>query len=76
MNIKIPEPSKKALEKNGWDCRGKVEPLYFKKVNNYSICVRFLNYGLTHECWVVFGEVATPDDLIAVANELKKLEEK
>lgn len=75
MHIMISKPSKEALEKNGWDYRGSLSPLYFKKVNNYSICIRLSNYGLAHECWVVFGKVATPDDLIAIANELKKLEE-
>lgn len=77
MNIKIPEPSEKALEKNGWDCRGSLSPLYSKKVNNYSVCVRLSALGLPHECWVLFErtKVVTPDDLIAIGNELKKLED-
>jgi len=76
MNIKIPEPSEKALEKNGWDYRGSLSPLYSKKVNNYSVCVRLSALGLPHECWVLFErtKVVTPDDLIAIGNELKKLE--
>ena len=74
MQIIIKEPTKEVLEKNGWDCRGKIQQLCFKKTNNYSICVRLSNYGVPHECWALFYKTATPDDLIAVGNELKKLE--
>jgi len=78
MQIIIKEPTKEALEKNGWDYRGSISPLYSKKVNNYSVCVRLSALGLPHECWVLFErtKVVTPDDLIAIGNELKKLEAK
>ena len=74
MNIIIPEPKKETLEKNGWEYAPQAE-LYYKKVNNCSVCVREPDSTLPFECWIPSAENHTPDDLIAIANELKKLEE-
>ena len=76
MKIKIKEISKETFEKNGWDYEP-LEQLYFKKFNECEVCVRDqYNYkDSPYECWISWWEVATPDDLIAIGNELKKLEE-
>lgn len=74
MHIIIPKPTKETLEKNKW----KYVPhavLYHKKINNCSVCVRDPDDTLPFECWIPNMEDHTPDDLIAIAEELKKLEE-
>lgn len=74
MIIKMKQPSREKLEKNGWEYKPHAE-LYYKKVNNCSVCVREPDSTLPFECWIPSAEDHTPDDLIAIANELKKLEE-
>jgi len=74
MQIKIKEISKEKLEKNGWEYKPHAE-LYCKKINNCSVCVREPDSVLPFECWIPNMEDHTPEDLIAIAEELKKLEE-
>ena len=73
MTIKIKEISKETLEKNGWEYKPQAE-LYCKKINNCLVFVREPDSVLPFECWIPYFEIVTPDDLIAIANELKKLE--
>jgi hypothetical protein len=68
MQIIIKEPTKESLEKNGWK-QWKLTPIYIKKVNKIRVCVR------GNECRLPTISVVRPDDLIAIGNELKKLEE-
>lgn len=68
MHIMISKPTKEALEKNGWK-KWKLTPTYIKKVNKIRVCVR------GDECRLPTISVVRPDDLIAIADELKKLEE-
>lgn len=74
MNIIIPKPSKKALKKNGWEYSKSLQ-IYHKDFNKCRVCIRLPYYELPHDCWIPYAE-ATPDDLIAIAEELKKLEVK
>lgn len=74
MQIKIKEISKETLEMNGWKYKPSLQ-LYYKKVNNCSVCIQGPDDELSFECWIPSAEEHTPDDLIAIADELKKLEE-
>ncbi len=74
MQIKIKQPSREKLEECGWEYKPHAE-LYYKKINKCSVCVRDPDDELPFECWILDMEDHTPDDLIAIGNELKKLEE-
>ena len=74
MHILISEPSKKALEKNGWK-QWKKTPIYTKSVGNSTICIQLPYYELPHDCWVINSENVLISDLTTIAEELKKLEE-
>ncbi len=74
MIIKIKPISKDKLEKSGWEYLPPLQ-LYHKTFNECTVCVRPLESDLPYECWMPVYETATPDDLVAIANELKKLEE-
>ena len=74
MQIKIKEISKEILEKNGWKCHPRSN-VYYKKFNECWVGIIPLEDEQTHGCWISYAEVATPDDLVAIGNELKKLEE-
>ena len=74
MQIKIKKISKEKLEKNGWEYVP-LEQLYYKKFNECEVCIRDPYSELIRDCSISYWEVATPDDLIAIGNELKKLEE-
>lgn len=74
MTIKLKPISKEKLEKNGWKCHPALQ-LYHKTFNKCTVCVRDPDDVLPFECWIPDMEDHTPDDLIAIANELKKLEE-
>ena len=69
MHIIIPKPTKKALEKNGW--KKCYDFCYCKKVDDYDVKLIRSSVG----CWVPNTEDMLLNDLIAIANELKKLEE-
>jgi hypothetical protein len=73
MQIKIKEISKEKLEKNGWKYLPNLR-IYRKDFNECRVCIRLRYYELPHECWIPYEEV-TPEDLIAIGQELKKLEE-
>ena len=76
MFIKIKPISKETLEKNGWKLLpNNNNQLYYKKFNKCTVCVRSLESKLPYECFMPAYENPTPDDLIAIANGLKKLEE-
>ena len=74
MQIKIKEISTEKLEKNGWEYKPQAE-LCCKKINNCLVCIREPDSVLPFECWIPYMSEATPEDLIAIGNELKKLEE-
>lgn len=74
MQIKIKPISKEKLEKSDWECSPALQ-LYHKAFNKCTVCVRPLESNLPSECFMPVYENPTPDDLIAIANELKKLEE-
>ena len=74
MHILISEPSKEALEKNGWEQWHKT-PIYTKKVGNTTVCVQLPYYELPHDCWVINSENVFISDLTAIASELQKLQE-
>lgn len=74
MQIKIKPISKETLEKNGWKLlTNNQQQLYYKIINECTVCVRSLESKLPYECFIPAYENPTPDDLIAIANELKKL---
>jgi hypothetical protein len=73
MNIIIPKPNKKALKKNGWEYLKGLQ-FYRKIINECCVCIEDPDNDLPFGCWITY-ERATPDDLIAIGNELKKLEE-
>lgn len=74
MQIKIKEISKEALEKNGWEYLPNIQ-FYRKKFNKCRVCIQLPDCDLPFECWIPYMPEATPDDLIAIGQELKKLEE-
>lgn len=74
MNIIIPKPSKEALEKNGWKLWS-ITPVYTKKIRNCTAYVRASYCESIYECLILNEETLMPNDLIAIGNELKKLEE-
>ena len=74
MQIIIPEPSKEALEKNGWKpCYN--ASAYTKRIRNCTVYVRASYCESLYECWMPNEETLMPNDLIAIGNELKELEE-
>jgi hypothetical protein len=73
MQVIIPEPSKEALEKNGWEYMPNLQ-LYRKIFNECSVCIQKPDIEFPYICWIPPLGRPTPDDLIAIANELKKLE--
>ena len=74
MKIKIKPISKEALEKNGWDYEI-FQQRYYKKFNECWVCIDSPDCDLDRGCQLFSWDGATPDDLIAIGNELKKLEE-
>jgi hypothetical protein len=75
MNIIFPEPSKEMLEKNGWKL-WHITPVYIKRINNCIVRVRPSYCESLWECLIQNEEILMPNDLIAIGNELKKLEAK
>jgi hypothetical protein len=71
MQIKIKEISKETLEKNGWKYSKSLR-LYYKEFNECMVRVRLADSVLPLECWISNYDVVTPNDLIAIAEELKK----
>ena len=74
MDIRIKKISKEKLETCGWKYEPKYQ-VYHKIFNECNVFIRFSDSVLRDECWTAHWAIATPDDLIAIANELKKLEE-
>ena len=78
MQIIIKEPTKEALEKNGWelilvDMYDIVT--YSKKIKDKETHFVIHNNEKSDQITdVYYDDVPTPDDLIAIGNELKKLE--
>jgi hypothetical protein len=73
MHIIIPKTTKETLEMNGWKYKPSLQ-LYYKKINNCSVCVQVPDDELPFECWIPNSQDVTPNDLVAIGNELKKLE--
>ena len=71
METIIKPPTLKALAKNGWMVLKPHElyPVYVKEVSNHTVYIK------GEDCWTKYPEYITPEDLIAIGNELKKLEE-
>ena len=74
MDIIILEPSKEALEKNGWKPWHNMSS-YIKRIRNCTVYVRASYCESIYECQIPNEETLMPDDLIAIGNELKELEE-
>ena len=74
MEIKIKKISKEKLEECGWEY-SKSWRLYYKEFNECTVRVRLADSEWPLECWISNYDVATPNDLIAIGKELKKLEE-
>lgn len=73
MHIIIPKPTKEALEKNGWKL-WHITPVYIKRINNCIVRVRPSYCESLYECLIPNEETLMPNDLIAIGEELKKLE--
>ena len=74
MTIKIKPISKEKLEKSDWEYLPALQ-LYHKTFNKCTVCVRPLESELPSECFMPVYENPTPDDLVVIGQELKKLEE-
>ena len=74
MRIEIKGISKEKLEKNGWEYLPQ-RKAYCKTFFRCNVFVELLDNVLPHVALISCYEIATPDDLIAIAYELKKLEE-
>ena len=75
MDIVIPKPSEKALEKNGWELITADDyKWYHKKINNLHVEITRVTES-RYECEILDCQDIALDDLIAIGNELKKLEE-
>lgn len=74
MNIIFREPSKEALEKNGWKPWHNPSS-YVKRIRNCTVYVRASYCESLYECLLQNEETLMPNDLIAIGTELKKLEE-
>jgi hypothetical protein len=79
MYINLKKISKKRFEECGWKYGGHDDFGYrvFEKIINgikvYEFCNQDTN-KLDYTC--IENKLQTPDDLVAIANEVKKLEEK
>ena len=73
MNIIFSEPSKEALETNGWKPWHST-PVYIKRIRNCMVRVQPSYCESLYECWIPNEETLVPNDLIAIGTELNKLE--
>lgn len=74
MQIVIPKTTKETLEKNGWKYKPALQ-LYHKEFHECSVCIQKPDIEFPYICWIPPLARTTPDDLIAIGQELKKLEE-
>lgn len=75
MQIKIKEISKEKLEKNGWELLGEYDyNWYHKEINNLHVEIEKITDSMYY-CEIPDYQDVFTDDLIAIYQELKKLEE-
>jgi hypothetical protein len=73
MTVEIKEISKEKLEKNGWEYLP-LRKAYCKTFTHCNVFVELLGNVWPRMASISCYEIVTPDDLIAISQELKKLE--